>query len=410
MKIGNREAIFGHQLGNVLATGNMALYDSAKIAPSVKAKKFISNILKIPDQNARDKILGEYMEVLCRRIDLPICKRLSKRLFKIIPKFNDDIVKKIREKVDELQSKLARDKPSVEKSYGDYPSEEAFIMELKERSNDCLHMKSIMQTINIDSMKNDTDLVKQLTAAKEKARKGHVTFAYLHNRIAKLNASKIYLDHNVNFVLSAHPRLSEISDHFLHALIKSKCSVWFSLNEPNEENIDLPFWYEKSVEAVQKINGWEINIRSNIEVIKDNKVATIPKLVKSIFYATKNGKTPREITHYHYTNWKDGSSAPSDFLLLKCTQIALQHLKDPMSFVGINCYAGIGRTGTLANIIYAAKIIEDQKNNGKQIDEISVNLANNNYVLKKQRPYLLGRHLSQYKQVHRVVQDFALTL
>jgi protein tyrosine phosphatase len=224
----------------------------------------------------------------------------------------------------------------------------------------------------------------------------------LKNQIEKLNSSKVRIDNSVNFILSANPKdKDEVADHLYHAIISQNCLLWFTLNECN----DRPkFWTASRLANLKLPNKWKVtNIEEEI-VTEKSAEKSAPRLIKSTLMAG-NGKVKKIITHYHYDNWLDHKPAPCDEMLLKCAKIAKQYLQETGKLVGINCRAGLGRTGVLANVVYGMIHIDQELAKGKSFDKASINPVELNYKLREQRRGVVS-HSPQFLQVYRILGNY----
>jgi protein tyrosine phosphatase len=95
--------------------------------------------------------------------------------------------------------------------------------------------------------------------------------------------------------------------------------------------------------------------------------------------------------------------------LLKCAKIAKKHIEKTGKPVGINCKGGVGRTGVLATVVYGMQHIDEQLADGKKFNDISINLAELNYDLRRERRGLVS-HSGQFVQVHKALGNYARTI
>lgn len=291
-------------------------------------------------------------------------------------------------------------------SYGHYPEASCKVKNLKEHARKTKFLEKLIVKCRTDAEQKDHHLVKKIAAGRAKKVKHHPSFAYLDNRIARLNASRVTLDKDIDFILAGSPRSKkkEIRDHLYHTFITSDCTLWFTLNECH----DRPrFWSSRSLKEITFPDNWKItNVKEEVVAKRGpSGKRHNPKLIRSTLLAT-NGKATKTITHYHYDNWPDHRPAPSEKLLLKCAKIAIEHLRKTNSPVGINCKAGVGRTGILANLIYGMQYIRKNLEAGKKLKKISINPAELNYDLRRQRKGMVS-HPAQFVQVYKALATFA---
>jgi protein tyrosine phosphatase len=294
--------------------------------------------------------------------------------------------------------------------YGKYPEGTCSVLSLGDYAKHKLGLiEKLFQQCKADSTKNDPVLVGKTVEGKDhRINKEASSFAYLDNRVADLNASHVKIKNKVNFILAAQPKeKEELRDHLYNAIIGKDCSLWFTVNESKNKR----FWAKDQLKNLKLPDGWTIKHVEEetvgerpLESEEDNK-GKKPVLIKTTLIATK-GKTERKITHYHFDNWLDSQPAPCEELLLKCALIASKYIEETGKPVGINCRAGIGRTGVLANTIYGIRHIQEEMKSGKQLKDITINLAELNYDLRKQRQGIVGNE-DQFAQVWRVVGAYA---
>ncbi|MBS0654431.1 MAG: hypothetical protein JSR46_01520 [Verrucomicrobia bacterium] len=288
-------------------------------------------------------------------------------------------------------------------SYGHFPEATCKLSELKKYAHRLMFLEKLFKKCKREAETRDHHLVKKIASGRAKKVKHHPTYAYLDNRVGNLNASHVKIGKEVDFLLAGSPFKSKkaIRDHLYHALIATDCTLWFTLNECH----DRPkFWDKHCLKKIKLPKHWKItNVKEKTVAKRGHS-----KLIKSTLWAT-NGIEAKKIIHYHYANWPDHKPAPSEKLLLKCAKIAAKHMETTKTAVGINCKAGVGRTGILANLIYGMQYIKKKMDRGKSPKKISINPAELNYDLRRGRKGMVS-HPAQFAQVWKALSHYAASL
>lgn len=417
MRIQSRNRLFQHDLGNILATGKLK---NKKDAPETRRIEFARNLYKIKNKTTRDHYILEYISRLSEHTK-PKDKRFEdcKQLITLLKKEAQNhasTTSKVKTALDKTFTAFyvpPQKKSSSSDKYGKYPEAHCKVLDLANhvKKNSRL-IEKLFKQCKQNSTKKDPELVGKTEAGKETQSKIHTSsFAYMDNRIADLNASHVQIGNKVNFILSARPKSTEeIRDHLYHAIIGKECNLWFTVNDCKSNR----FWTTAHLKNLTLPDNWKIKnvkeaivLESPLQEETDNEGKT-PRLVKTTLIA-KKGKTERKIIHYHYDNWLDSKAAPCEKILLKCAEIASKHIEQTGKPVGINCRAGIGRTGVLANTIYGVRHIQEELKKGKALKDISINLAECNYQLRRQRQGIVANE-EQFVQVWHAVGAYAKQL
>ena len=169
------------------------------------------------------------------------------------------------------------------------------------------------------------------------------------------------------------------------------------------EEVCSKFWSNNVLSSATLPDGWEIQQVTEEIAAQDGET----KLVKSRLAAT-NGQDKKQITHYHYSGWPDFQAASSDRLLLELAKIACAHMQKTKTAVSINCWAGVGRTGTLSTIITAMQYIQSELARGKKVEDIEINIPDIHYGLTRQRGLRVEN--KQFVQAYRVLGDYVQEL
>ncbi len=272
------------------------------------------------------------------------------------------------------------------KQYDKYPKEWCNLSDCKKKAEDKKGIQKVQDKINERSKKKDHLLAKK-------------AYTYLFDR-----GSHVAIPNRQNYILTGSPHGSKMIGSFYDELIKRNVQVILTANQANESSSCPEFWSNKELKHVKLKGDWQIeNVENRTKIHAKGKGDS--KIVERILHL-KKGKETREITHLHYEKWKDKNPAPDTELLH-----ALLDRKDELHksknvpvdvpFV-VNCKAGKGRTGTLAILDYARKEVDAQVAKGKKLNEVSLNIPEMIYEMRKQRPSLLGR-TSQVQQVYQAL-------
>jgi len=182
------------------------------------------------------------------------------------------------------------------------------------------------------------------------------------------------------------------------------------------------YWTEARCKNMVSKQGWTFSHEGShvLEAgISAPESALRPQIIETVIKASRGDET-REIRHLHYEGWKDRQPMPNEALFrrLLCRIEELQaNLDIP---IAINCYGGVGRTGTTAICNYFRRKICHELGKKRALKDIQINIPETILAFRQQREHflndatqlanvysVLGQHANELQMQHGVLVDAA---
>jgi protein tyrosine phosphatase len=254
----------------------------------------------------------------------------------------------------------------------------------------------------------DTKLLKNEHNAIKKASS---SFAHHHLKarpkgLQKLNATVARFGNKQNYFMLGCPSSLERAQEFINTILEKRIGFMVSLNETGEGKRPA-FWKKDVLEKLKLKDGWTITQDKNKTRILgagyDEATQKTLKIVERCLVAKKDGKE-KKLLHLHYQGWVDALPSPNERLMnvLLDRIDELQHKTIPFS---TNCQHGVGRTGEITVTNYCRRHIDKQREKGKRLDQITINIPKIIYDFRKHRSGIVGRS-DQYIQVNSLVASY----
>lgn len=298
-------------------------------------------------------------------------------------------------------------------AYERFPTESRKLSEIKQRAaelklNNCEEGERLSKTIT----KQFLSYLKQ--AEKEgKAHDFSANLAYFSMQNKKpedpiINASAVKMGEDRNYILFSCPDNAIGAGILFDIALEKGISLFVTtLESTDASNKFNHFWKNEKLARIKSRNGWKIiNIHQHILATaeKEPEGTNTPQIIESTLLAIRLGET-RILTHLHYDGWRDRQAMPSETLFYSLQNRIMEHQKEQNAPFAINCYGGVGRTGTTALSHYLRKEVDTQLALGKKLDEIEVNIPELLFQFRLQRNYFL-QESGQLANVYSVLGDY----
>jgi len=202
------------------------------------------------------------------------------------------------------------------------------------------------------------------------------------------------------YILSQCP--SETPGRFWQMVHEKEVKSIVMLNELHEYRI-YPYWPEHFNKPLP-YGDFSVTLTDYTETfVPAQKMGRPdPLLATRTFIVEKNGAKPREVVHFHYSNWQDGQAPDKNGISTLIKKVNLIQGKAQVPIV-VHCSAGIGRTGCFTLLHKGMKNMEQ----GKKID-LFILLKYLRSPETGRSPYMVGTH-QQYLFCHKFFNEIYKT-
>lgn len=371
MKIEKRNAIFGEELGNILATGHL---NHKTAATEVSEKTFAPNIYKIDDLETRDRCIFKYTQALSSHIKeqnqyASTCKRLLKRWEEESENHPDSIQKPVEKKTNNLFSKIKKKSDILQPKSSRYSLED--MKKIEKLYKSVLSGKAAIPQENIDWIQQQArplDSIKTL-ASDEKALNTELqTIKQYSKKIAadsklpydRITANLVAFPEQ-KYIMTACPSTAEEQAQFWEMTHKYNASTIVAVLIPNEKGVDHELEYCLPTHFPNNLpSGWTIS-NCTKEIIAKSTISGLKncQIAKRIFYFKHNETgTEKTITHFHYEDWPNKKAAPDQALFNAMVEEVEKVHQDKENPIVVHCAVGRGRSGAFVTAHVAKRQID----------------------------------------------------
>lgn len=296
-----------------------------------------------------------------------------------------------------------------------FPEETLHLRDLKARAkklrkDDCRRGRKIIEKIDATALNNKKIQAFSLkSAAKNKKIAGRYHPPFDKNRAGRkikglyVNASDVRMKRQ-NYVLASLPRTHhEVRDYFEAALAQDVQVFVSALCSTEAKSRCNNFWKNDVLKKITLRDGSKITHGKSqvLHILENSRKKLVPQIIESTLYTSDE----RKITHLHYEGWQDKHGMPCEELLANLLDRIYELSPDPKVPVAINCRGGAGRTGTVAVSLYLRREVDAQLAQGKDIDDIQVNIPEVIYSFRFHRKSIVGSP-EQLAQIYSVLGNY----
>lgn len=310
------------------------------------------------------------------------------------------------------------------KPYGKFPEADMKLSEFAKFKND----KKVEKFRNLvdEHTSKDPLMLKIIKKHKELVKELEKTGKYAE----KGNEFSVKLPDSQNMLLMSQPKPGEMNA-FCDLLINKKVDLILTLCSPYEDPKEVIAYYDPQMGNVSKMltQGRSIQCLARKILFEGKEAALVPEvntLVKKSKFPVdlkseslkqwrpqviqyqilvKNKTGSHQLNVLHYKNWPDGKFAPdlqALEVMFQTRDKLLPHEDQPLL---IHCKAGIGRTGNVALLDWARMRIKKSQEQGVKLDDITFNIPEMLYELRRTRPKLGSGH-KKIAQVYGVIGQY----
>ncbi len=174
--------------------------------------------------------------------------------------------------------------------------------------------------------------------------------------------------------IAALPRNIEAVTNYFESLINRGCRVFVSMHEiADNRGEPAKFWDNDVLSQVRFSDGRTIEKISEREIgrgVREVNGNEDPTLIESTLRLSDG----TQITHIHYTAWRDYSACPDNALLERLHDRIEELNPDTATTVAFNCHGGVGRSGVAAATYVLRKHLMAAAESGQRLADIRVNV------------------------------------